>query len=138
MHNGYKDAVDDGGSPQNKPHVEGDADISPLKVGDRYPQWKGSVDYSDIKNTRNPGQKPFSKKQKEQIYQKNKEANNGHLVSDLDGTILEPSKKSQKGITPSKYEAQVDHKQAQSKGGKNTGDNAQVLSREQNRKKWDK
>ncbi|WP_172916163.1 DNA/RNA non-specific endonuclease [Capnocytophaga canimorsus] len=27
MHNGYQEAVDDGGSPQNKPHAEGDAPI---------------------------------------------------------------------------------------------------------------
>lgn len=124
--------------PQNgEAYAEG-GDALILKTGDKYPKWKGSVDYSGIKNPRNPGRKAFTKKQKEQIYEKNREVNGGYLVSDLDGTILEPPKKSQKGITPSKYEAQVDHKKAKSKGGENTSKNAQVLSRKQNRDKWNK
>lgn len=77
------------------------------------------------------------KKQKDQIYTKNRNAHDGYLVSDMDGTILETPKKSTKGVTPSQYEAQIDHKKPKSKGGENKGDNAQVLSRKQNRDKWD-
>lgn len=107
--------------------------------GSKLPDWKGPVDYSDITNPKSAGKgKKFTKNQKEQIYNKNKSANDGYLVSDKDGTILEASKKSQKGVTPSKYESQVDHIQPKSKGGENKGKNAQVLSREQNREKWDK
>ncbi len=109
-----------------------------LKPGDKYPDWKGGLDYSDIKNPKTAGKgKSFTKSQKEQIYNKNMEAHDGYLVSDKDGTILEASKKSQKGVNPSEYEAQVDHKKAKSKGGENKGENAQVLSRKQNRDKWD-
>ncbi|MCA4806539.1 hypothetical protein [Myroides odoratimimus] len=56
---------------------------------------------------------------------------------DMDGTILEPAQKSQRGVTPSKHEVQLDHIEAKSKGGQNSGKNAQVVSREQNRNKWD-
>lgn len=109
------------------------------KPGTKYPDWKGPVDYSNITDPKNAGKgKKFTKGQKDQIYQKNKSSNNGYLVSDKDGTILEASKKSQKGVTPSKYESQVDHIEPRSKGGENKGKNAQVLSREQNREKWDK
>ena len=109
-----------------------------LKPGDKYPGWKGSLDYSDIKNPEKAGpNKPFTKKQKDQIYTKNRNAHDGYLVSDMDGTILETPKKSTKGVTPSQYEAQIDHKKTKSKGGENKGDNAQVLSRKQNRDKWD-
>ena len=109
-----------------------------LKPGDKYPGWKGSLDYSDIKNPEKAGpNKPFTKKQKDQIYTKNRNAHDGYLVSDMDGTILETPKKSTKGVTPSQYEAQIDHKKPKSKGGENKGDNAQVLSRKQNRDKWD-
>ena len=42
-----------------------------LKPGDKYPGWKGSLDYSDIKNPEKAGpNKPFTKKQKDQIYTK--------------------------------------------------------------------
>ncbi|MDR2781004.1 MAG: HNH endonuclease [Holosporaceae bacterium] len=112
-----------------------------LKHGDKYPEWKKGSNYSDIQNPKNPKtagpNKPFTKKQKDQIYAKNRAAHDGYLVSDMDGTILEVPKKSQKGVKPSQYEAQVDHVKPKSKGGENTGENAQVLSREQNRAKWD-
>ena len=113
--------------------------IKELKPGDKLPNWKGPVDYKDIKNPKTAGKgKNFTKSQKEQIYEKNRAANDGYLVSDKDGTILDAPQKSQKDVKPSQYEAQIDHKHPKSLAGENTGENAQVLSREQNRAKSNK
>lgn len=67
--------------------------------------------------------------------------NGGVLRSDLDGQELVMPRKSQSGVTPPPNEAQIDHivpkKPADSniQQGTNSYNNAQVLSREQNRKK---
>ncbi|MBL3549160.1 MULTISPECIES: DUF4280 domain-containing protein [unclassified Chryseobacterium] len=104
------------------------------------PPWKGPTDYSGI-NTNRFKIKPnadFTPAQKKAIYDANMKHNDGILRSDLDGTVLEMPQKSVKGVTPSQTEAQVDHIKAKSKGGRNDpSNNAQVLSREQNRAKWD-
>ena len=64
--------------------------------------------------------------------------NDGLLRSDMDGSLLEKAAKSEKGVTPPPNEAQIDHINAKSKGGTNDpSENAQVLSRKQNRDKWD-
>lgn len=48
-----------------------------------------------------------------------------------------PSAKSQKGVTPPSFEAQIDHIIPQSKNGTRSYDNLQILTRSQNRAKWD-
>ncbi|MBA6316259.1 PAAR-like protein [Cellulophaga baltica] len=104
------------------------------------PPWKGATDYSGIDTKRFKIEEgmDFTKAQKDAIYEANMKHNDGYIRSDLDGTVLEAPKKSESGITPSPTEAQVDHKIAKSKGGNNDpSENAQILSREQNRAKSD-
>ncbi|PQL93488.1 polymorphic toxin-type HINT domain-containing protein [Apibacter adventoris] len=111
------------------------------KKTDEIPVWKGPTDYSKIDTSKfkiEPG-KDFTAAQKESIYKANMEHNGGLLRSDKDGTILERAKKSEKGVTPNPNESQVDHVKPKSKGGTNDpSDNAQILSRQQNRDKSNK
>jgi Pretoxin HINT domain/Domain of unknown function (DUF4280) len=101
--------------------------------------WKGPADYSKIIDGKTVGKgKDFTTAQKKKIYEANRAHNNGVLRSDLDGKVLKMPKKSKSGIKPSPNEAQIDHKIAKSKGGRNSSSNAQVLSRKQNRAKSDK
>jgi len=79
--------------------------------------------------------KVFTQSQKREIFESNKLKNEGVLRSDKSGIDLVASKKSTKGVTPPNNEAQVDHIVPRSKGGTNTRDNAQVLSRKENRTK---
>jgi RHS repeat-associated protein len=82
-------------------------------------------------------EKAFTRAQKREILQTNREKNAGELRSDKSGQALVPSKKSERGVTPPQNEAQVDHVYPRSKGGSNAPDNSQVLSRQENRKKSD-
>ncbi len=90
-----------------------------------------------------PG-KNFTAAQKAKIYQQNMEANRGVLKSDLNGETLVMPSKSQKGVTPPANEAQVDHiiprvpSDPSVTPGSNSFENAQVLSRAQNRNKSNK
>lgn len=61
--------------------------------------------------------------------------NNGVLRSDLEGSLMKPSKKSMKEVTPSSSEVQVDHILSVDKGGLRTNTNLQLLTRKQNRDK---
>jgi RHS repeat-associated protein len=81
--------------------------------------------------------KVFTQNQKREILKENRLRNGGDLRSDLSGAKLVPSQKSQKGVTPPPNEAQIDHIYPRSKGGPNTTENAQVLSRKENRLKSD-
>jgi len=103
------------------------------------PPWKGPADYSKINKKRfKIGEgKEFSQAQKDAIYEANMKHNDGLIRSDLDGTVLERPEKSVAGVTPSPNEAQIDHIFPSSKGGTNDFDNAQILSRAQNRAKSD-
>ena len=83
-----------------------------------------------------PG-KDFTANQKVQIIQQNKRANGGVVRSDLSGIELIQPSKSMKGVTPSPLEWQIDHIVPKSAGGTNSFANAQVLSRYENRIKWD-
>ena len=94
--------------------------------------------YSNLTDPINvaPG-KDFTASQKAQIIQQNKLNNNGVVKSDLSGQTLVPPQKSMKGVTPPPNEWQIDHIIPKSAGGTNSFSNAQVLSREENRIKWD-
>jgi Domain of unknown function (DUF4280) len=103
------------------------------------PKWKGPTDYSKINSKKYKiGEgKEFSQAQKDALYEANMKHNDGLIRSDLDGSVLERPGKSMSGVTPSPLEAQIDHISPRSGGGTNGFDNAQILSREQNRAKWD-
>ncbi len=59
------------------------------------------------------------------------------MRSDLDGTLMVDSKKSTRSVTPPTHEVQVDHKIPVAKGGTRTNVNLQLLTRKQNRDKWE-
>lgn len=113
--------------PGDKPKLKGDAAI---------PKWKGPIDYSSVPNPRadaiGPGRE-FNPDHKVRLREYNREKNGGLLRSDLDGSVLhEPTKGSADNM-----QAEVDHKIPQNKDGPNTSDNAQILSKGQNRDKSD-
>lgn len=98
--------------------------------------------YSYLKDPDTVGAgKNFTAAQKNKIYIENKKRNGGKLVSDVSDDpyqTLVQAQKSQKGVTPSQAECQVDHIKPKSKGGTNSYRNAQVTSRKYNRDKSDK
>lgn len=78
----------------------------------------------------------FDQTRKQSIYEENMKRNGGELRSDQTGKKLDFPQKSQKGVTPSPYEAQIDHIYPKDMGGLNSFDNAQVIERVANRAKW--
>lgn len=100
---------------------------------------KGNAPYSHIPDSKSVGPgKKFTQAQKQKIIEENLKKNGGTIKSDLSGKELVPAQKSQKGVKPSPNEVQIDHINPKSKGGSNSNSNAQVLSREENRKKSNK
>jgi hypothetical protein len=97
----------------------------------------GPYSHLDDDDTVEP-RKDFSAKQKANIIEENKKKNGGVVKSDQSGTVLTKPQKSKKGVTPSQNEWQVDHIKPRDKGGTNSYSNAQVLSRQENRQKWNK
>ncbi|MGV4659390.1 tRNA nuclease effector CdiA-2 [Burkholderia pseudomallei] len=105
----------------------------------------GNGPYSNLTDSSSVGPgKNFTATQKKNIIEQNMANNGGELRSDLDGTLLVPASKSQKGVTPPPNEVQIDHIVAKNPAdssapaGTNSYSNAQVLSREQNRDKSNK
>lgn len=74
----------------------------------------------------------YDQSRKQAIYQENMRRNNGQLRSDRTGKILDAPTKSAKGVTPSPYEAQIDHIYPRDLGGANSFENAQVIERSAN------
>lgn len=103
----------------------------------RIRRWEGPADYSSIPDPKNlsASTKP-TPRQVSEMKRLNREHNGGALRSDMDGTVLVDSKKSIKGVTPPSNEAQIDHIIPVDKGGTRTSSNLQILSRQQNRDKW--
>jgi hypothetical protein len=76
----------------------------------------GNTPYGDLKDPVSVGPgKPFSKAQKDKIYEANRQANGGQLTDDYTGEPLLPPQQSQRGVTPSPNDVQVDHYYPRSK-----------------------
>ena len=80
----------------------------------------------------------ISQEHKKNIIQENRNKNNGVVKSDISGEELVAPRKSQRGVVPPDNEWQIDHIYPRDKGGTNSYANAQVLSRKENRQKWNK
>jgi hypothetical protein len=81
---------------------------------------------------------PFTRKGKVAVKTENAERNDGKNRCENCGVEAVPAKQHQKGVTPPKNEAQVDHVVPRAKGGEGEPDNGQVLCRDCNIKKSDK
>ncbi len=108
-------------------------------VGSRLPirrPYAGMRDPANIK----PGGN-FTAAQKRAIYRENMRRNNGVLRADDTGEMLVMPKQSQRGVTPPRNEAQIDHINARNPispntpRGTNSYSNARILSREANQSK---
>jgi 5-methylcytosine-specific restriction endonuclease McrA len=79
----------------------------------------------------------FTQAQKQMILEANRQRNGGFIRSDRSGEILVPPTRHVPNVSPPINEAHIDHIMPRSKGGANSFDNAQVLSRTENLKKSD-
>lgn len=80
----------------------------------------------------------FTQKQKIIILKDNMKRNGGMLIDDITGQRLLLPKKCESGVTPSYFEAQIDHFYPYKHGGSNSFKNAIVTSRYMNGWKSDK
>ena len=108
--------------------------------GGKPPPKKG--DYSNLKDPPDvEAGKDFTPAQKAKIIQENMQRNGGKVVSDDPAdpyqNLSKPAK-SQKDVTPSPDEWQIDHIVPKDKGGTNSYENARVISRHLNRQKSNK
>jgi filamentous hemagglutinin len=71
-----------------------------------------------------------------EMKRRNMEANGGLLRDDVTGEIMDPSAKSQRGITPPSNEVQVDHVVPIDQGGTRAMNNLLLRTRSNNRAKW--
>ncbi|MGN6568100.1 MAG: HNH endonuclease, partial [Flavipsychrobacter sp.] len=95
-----------------------------------------SADYSSVPDPKNAGPgKKFTPAQKKAYIKENMKQNGGVIKSDKSGETLDMPVQSKKGVKANMKQAEVDHIIPRSKGGKNTSDNAQILSKEENLKK---
>jgi hypothetical protein len=88
--------------------------------------------YAHLKDPKNVGVKPFTKRQHREGLAANRAANNGVLRSDKSGRILDPPTQSRAGVTPSPNEAQLDHCVPIDACGTNSYRNLQILARDEN------
>lgn len=94
---------------------------------------KSKPNYSSLPEPKNVSVgKKFTQTQKARILQANRDANGGVLRSDKSGQVLNNPVQSKKGVKANMKQAEVDHVKARSKGGTNSNNNAQVLSKKEN------
>lgn len=72
--------------------------------------------------------KPPTTKQRNEVYDRNKQKNGGKLKCDMCGSEIEPAKKDSKGVAPKPNSASIDHINARSRGGTNDPSNLGVLA----------
>jgi RHS repeat-associated protein len=124
------------------------ADPAPAPVADTSPPanappeatpWKGPTDYSKIPDPKNvnASTKPTPRQVRE-MKKANRAWNGGVLRSDMSGKPMIDSSKSTSDVTPPPNEAQVDHKVAVDNGGTRTQSNLELITRQENRAKWNK
>ncbi|MBK9260810.1 MAG: type IV secretion protein Rhs, partial [Polyangiaceae bacterium] len=110
--------------------------------------WKGAkttrgppkaTDYSHIADPKNIGASTRpTPRQVREMKAANRAENGGELRSDLSGKPMVDAAKSQRGVTPPPNEVQVDHIAPVDKGGTRTQSNLQLITREENRIKWNR
>jgi RHS repeat-associated protein len=108
-------------------------------IGSRLPIKRPYAQLEDPANVKPGGN--FTPAQKRAIYEENMRRNNGVLRADDTGEVLVRPQKSQRGVTPPRNEAQIDHIDARNPAspnaarGTNSYGNARVISRETNQQK---
>jgi hypothetical protein len=88
--------------------------------------------YAHLKEPRNVGVKPFTRRQHREALAANRAANQGVLRSDKSGRILAQPQQSKRGVTPAANEANLDHVVPMDAQGTNSNRNLQVLARDEN------
>ncbi|MBI2285191.1 MAG: hypothetical protein HYU71_15880 [Bacteroidetes bacterium] len=114
-----------------------------IEVKEGESTWKGPINYSehlpDPKNV--AAGKKFSPQQLKDAKKLNMELNGGQLRSDLDGSVMNPSKQSKKGVKADMNQVEGDHKNARNPKntnlpqGTNSFDNLQLIPKKDNLKK---
>ncbi|MCR8559924.1 RHS repeat-associated core domain-containing protein [Mucilaginibacter sp. BJC16-A38] len=100
--------------------------------------WNGPVDYSGLPQPLNIAEgKDFSPSQLKNAKELNAQQNGGSLKSDADGSPMNPSKQSQKGVKADMDQVEGDHINPKSKGGTNSNGNLQLITKKQNLDKSD-
>ncbi|WP_123863380.1 HNH endonuclease family protein [Chryseobacterium rhizosphaerae] len=100
---------------------------------------KTAAKYSHLKEPKTIGDGlKTTSAQRKRILAENMRQNNGQLISDGDGRVLNMPKKIGKGQKADMNQAEIDHIKARSKEGSNSNRNMQVLSKEENIKKSNK
>jgi RHS repeat-associated protein len=108
-------------------------------------KWRGKTDYSELPEPRNVGpRKKFTRTQLERAKELNKRRNNGYLRDDTDGSFMDPSTQSRKGVPANPNQVEGDHRQPRNprntnaKPGSNSNSNLDLIRKANNQKKSNK
>lgn len=89
-----------------------------------------------IKDPKNPKEGgDFTRRQKREAREQNRQQNDGQIKSDGDGKPLNAPQQTKSGDKRDPREAQLDHKTSKANGGSNRSKNIRVISAEENQKK---